>query len=104
MLQSLCVDVELKRLNHHLLWIKPSSDAELQRLVHVNHDFSGTPLQWLDRWTEVLGPNLRPQWLQLDGIPLHAWSEEFFHSIGECFGPVVKIDNEARSRRWVDVA
>lgn len=29
-LKTMCVDVEVKRLNYHLFWIKPPSDGEFQ--------------------------------------------------------------------------
>lgn len=38
------------------------------------------------------------------GIPLREWSEEVFHCIGDCFGRVVVVDDEAQFKSRADVA
>lgn len=54
------VVVSAKRLNRQLFWF--------QRCFST--------LFRLDRWTE-LGPNLMSSWIQLEGIPQHAWTRGF---------------------------
>ena len=51
---------------------------------------------------EVLGPVLRPTWVRLEGIPLHAWDERVFHSLGECLGVLMEIDDEATKKITLD--
>lgn len=46
---------------------------------------------------------IRPNLLWLEGIPLHAWSEEIFQCIGECCELVVDIDEDAKLMSRVDV-
>lgn len=103
MLHQMCVDVVVKRLNHFLFWIKPSSDVEYQRLLQITQDFSGSPIPHLDRWTEILGPSIRPCWIRMEGVCLHAWSEKVFQAIEECFGRVVQVDDDVKLKRKVDV-
>lgn len=93
--QVLKVVVEVKRLNHILIWAKPTSSAEFQRLTLDPPNFSGSPLRRLDRWTEVLGLSLKSCWVRMEGIPLHAWSEDAFRCLGGCLGQVVEIDESA---------
>lgn len=79
------------------------SDAEYQWILFAPSNFCDSPLRQLDRWTELLGLALRLCWVRMEGIPLHAWSENIFQRLGECVGQVVEIDEDALFRRRVDV-
>lgn len=80
------IAVELKRLNHLLLWVKPISSAESQRSMFSNPNLRGSSLRCLDQWTEDLGPVLKPCWARMERIPLHAWSKSMFRCQGGCLG------------------
>ena len=57
----------------------------------------------VDRWTEVLGPVLKPEWIQLEGVPLHTWDERVFTCLGECLGTVMEVDTKAKQRKRMDM-
>lgn len=50
----------------------------------------------------MLGPDLKPFWITMEGIPLHPWEARVFHRLGECLGVVLEIDEEANRRKRVD--
>lgn len=56
-----------------------------------------------DRWTEVLGPVLKPSWVRLEGIPLHAWDVKAFHLLGEILGVLLEIDEAAAIKQRIDI-
>lgn len=85
------------------MWLKPVSSAEFQRVLLDPLNLSGAPLRCLDRWMEVLGPSLKPCLVRMEGIPLHAWSEDTFRCLGGCLGQVVEIDEAGLLKRRVDV-
>lgn len=45
-----------------------------------------------------------PYWFRPVGIPLQAWTEGFFRSVGDCYNQVKLINEDALRRRHVDVA
>lgn len=49
---------EVKHSNQFVFWVKPSSGPEFQRMLHTNLNLSDALLLRLNRWTEVVGPNL----------------------------------------------
>lgn len=66
------VAVFVKRLNLLLFWVKPTPAADFQKLMQTQQPILDARLRHLDRWTEVLGPILKPSWIHFRGIPLHA--------------------------------
>lgn len=82
--------------------MKPFSGVEFQNFLQIRHKIDEPPVRWLDRWTEVLGPSLRPAWIRLEGIPFHARSKKIFRCIGECFGQVLEVDEDFVLLRKVD--
>ena len=100
--QEIGIQAEVERLNLYLFWIKPISHHDFSRMVETDFSLKGTFIRSLDRWMEVLGPVLRPTWVRLEGIPLHAWDERVFHSLGECLGVLMEIDDEATKKITLD--
>ena len=50
----------------------------------------------------MLGPNLKPSWVRLEGIPLHSWDAMVFHRLADCLGVVLETDEEAYRKQRVD--
>eukprot|EP00268_Persea_americana_P059851 TRINITY_DN7393_c0_g2_i2.p1 TRINITY_DN7393_c0_g2~~TRINITY_DN7393_c0_g2_i2.p1 ORF type:complete len:273 (+),score=44.60 TRINITY_DN7393_c0_g2_i2:1124-1942(+) len=76
------IQAEVKRLNSTLFWIMPTSQEDLSRMLLLDCCLNDTVIQRLDRWTDVLGPVLQPSWIEMEGIPLHAWDERVFSHLG----------------------
>lgn len=51
----------------------------------------------------MLGPVLKPEWIQLEGVPFHAWDERVFTCLGECLGIVMEVDTKAKQRKRIDM-
>ncbi|KAJ4835297.1 hypothetical protein Tsubulata_030380 [Turnera subulata] len=56
------------------------------------------PLQTSD------GPSNRKVWVMARGIPLHAWSSGFFHTLVSRFGSLIKIANLTENKSRLDYA
>ncbi|XXG68571.1 hypothetical protein AAC387_Pa06g1628 [Persea americana] len=91
------IQMEVMRLNSTLFRIMPSSQEDFSRMLGL-----GFYLTDSDQWTEVLRPVLQPRWIQMEGIPLHAWDERVFSRLGECLGVVLEIDEEAKKKLRID--
>lgn len=91
------VAVSIKRLNSLMFWIRPTLDIEFQRLLQSRKNFNDAPFRLMDRWAEVLGLNLRPSWIRMIGIPLHAWIEKVLQCLGDCIVQVMQLDDNAIS-------
>lgn len=50
----------------------------------------------------MLGPTLKPTWIRMEGIPLHAWDAKVFHRLGESLGVVLEIDEAAAMKQRID--
>lgn len=61
-----------------------------------------SPVRWMDRSMEVLGAQLQPSFIRLEGIPLHAWDESVFKCLGDCLGVVMEIDDAAKQKKRID--
>ena len=85
----------MKRLGQVLFWIRPLTQNDFPSMMNLGYSFKDSPIRRLDRWTEVLGPALKPVWTQMEGIPLHAWDESSCSRLGECLGLVMQIDEKA---------
>lgn len=44
----------------------------------------------------------RLSWLNVEGVPLHAWNDDNFKKIGSCVGRVILIDNNTSQRKVLD--
>lgn len=93
------ITAEVRCLTNMLYWIKPLSREDYSKIVQLGVVLYGSIVRRIDRWTEVLGPLLHPYWIHLEGIRLHAWDERVFLRLGECFGVVMEVDEEAKQRR-----
>eukprot|EP00268_Persea_americana_P059850 TRINITY_DN7393_c0_g2_i1.p1 TRINITY_DN7393_c0_g2~~TRINITY_DN7393_c0_g2_i1.p1 ORF type:complete len:266 (+),score=55.36 TRINITY_DN7393_c0_g2_i1:959-1756(+) len=97
------IQAEEKRLNSTLFWIMPSSQEDFSQMLGLGRYLTDSVIRRLDRWTEVLGPVLQPSWIQVEGIPLHAWDETAFSRLGECLEVVQEID-EVKKKLQIDRA
>jgi hypothetical protein len=62
---------------------------------------------WFDRfeeWSPELVSNQRVSWLSCYGVPLHAWGEALFRSLGFKFGTFVDVDPDTKNLVRGDVA
>lgn len=95
------LQVEVRLLYFPMFWVRTSSD-DYSRMVNVSLSLNCPLLCRLDHWTEVLGPVLKPSWIQMEGIPLHAWDVKVFSHLGECLGVVMHIDEDAIQKKRLD--
>ena len=96
------IDAEVKRLSSMLFSIRPLSLEGHSRMLQLGSAPFDPLFQRTNRWSEVLGPNLKPIWVRLVGIPLHAWDAMVFHRSGDCLGVVLETDEEANRKQRVD--
>lgn len=71
-------------------------------MVDVSLSLNCPLLCCLDLWTEVLGPMLKPSWVQMEGILVCAWDVKVLSHLGECLGVVMHIDEDAIQKKRLD--
>ncbi|KAJ4851067.1 hypothetical protein Tsubulata_009575 [Turnera subulata] len=67
------------------------SAFEMSRFIESNHDCATSIFDLLRPWQKTDGPSNRKVWIRAKGIPLHAWSSGFFHSLVSRFGSLIQI-------------
>ncbi|KAJ4830170.1 hypothetical protein Tsubulata_011967 [Turnera subulata] len=71
----------------------PSPEKMMQFLQH--------PPEWVSLWFRLFSPwksgdkaTNRRCWVTVRGVPLNAWCQEFFETVGSEFGQFLRVDEE----------
>ncbi|KAJ4832271.1 hypothetical protein Tsubulata_012216 [Turnera subulata] len=84
--------------------IKFPSLKELFMFLESNHDWPADTFDLLRPWQKNDGPSNRKVWIRAKGIPLHAWSKGFFHTLVSRFGSLIAVDPVIDSKSKLDFA
>ena len=93
------IQAEVKRLNSLCFWVRSLKQEDFSQTVQMGTSLNEGPLGRLDRWTEVIGLELKTCWVRLVGIPLHAWDGLVFKCLGDCLGVVMEIEEKAVKKK-----
>ncbi|KAJ4848423.1 hypothetical protein Tsubulata_039267 [Turnera subulata] len=81
----------------------PSSKA-MTYFIGSNHEWSVNVFDLLRPWQKSDGPSNRKVWVRAKGVPLHAWSCGFFHSIVSRFGSLISTAPMTENKIRLDYA
>jgi hypothetical protein len=96
-------NVRITPLGHLKVLISSSVAEEVRELVGT----VGWWCTWFNRfeeWSPELVSNQRVSWLSCFGVPLHAWGEALFRTLGFKFGTFIKVDDSTKELLRGDVA
>ncbi|CAL0324595.1 unnamed protein product [Lupinus luteus] len=79
-----------------LVLISPSEGDDLNEVLKDAKDWISAIFVSFQPWSLDLVVEYRDVWLHCTGIPLQAWSEKFFHQLGNVFGSLQLVDDETR--------
>jgi hypothetical protein len=95
--------IKITPLGHLKVLISSSVEGEVKELVGC----VGWWCNWFDKfeeWSPMLTSNQRVVWLNCFGVPLHAWGEAIFRTLGFKFGTFIEIDEDTKIMARGDVA
>ncbi|KAJ4836489.1 hypothetical protein Tsubulata_048700 [Turnera subulata] len=84
--------------------VKFPSPKELNSFFASNQHWSDTIFDLLRPWQPKDGPSNRKVWIRARGIPLHAWSHGFFHTLVSRFGSHISVAPETENKIKLDFA
>jgi hypothetical protein len=96
-------EVRVIAMGGELVLISNNSGEELRGLMCKKGWWGGLLLD-IKRWTPNLVGSKRVLWINMSGIPLHAWGENTFRALANRYGMFLEVDVGTRSRRRLDMA
>jgi hypothetical protein len=96
-------NIRISPLGHLKVFIFSSVVGEVQEIVSA----VGWWCTWFDHfeeWSPNLVSNHRVSWLKCFGVPLHAWGEAIFRTVGFKYGTYIEVDSATKIMQRGDVA
>ena len=63
------IQAEVKRVNYLCFWVQTLKKKDFSLTIQLGTILNEDPPSRLDRWTQVIGPELKPCWVRLVGDP-----------------------------------
>jgi hypothetical protein len=95
--------IKVKPLGHLKVLISSEVEGEVKEIVN-SVGWWCTCFERFEEWSPKWVSNQRIVWLNCYGVPLHAWGEAIFKTLGFKFGSFIEIDNPTKNMTRVDVA
>lgn len=73
--------------------LKPVEGEDLEELINNTGGFLENWFNRIVKWSPMEVPRERYTWIRCQGIPLHAWTAEFFESIVSSLGRFITLDD-----------
>lgn len=87
-----------------MVLIKPANGEVFEEFMKEYEDLMETWFYDVRQWSSALVVKERGAWLRCQGVPLHAWSDNFFEMIAISFGTFVSMDWSSMQKKRLDVA
>ncbi|KAK2449805.1 zinc finger CCCH domain-containing protein [Trifolium repens] len=95
--------IKVMPLGHKMVLLSSSVDGEVKDIVRVVGWWC-TCFEKFEEWSPECTSSRRDTWLNCYGVPLHAWGEALFRSLGFKFGSYVETDENTKKMLRGDVA
>ncbi|WJX64337.1 hypothetical protein P8452_49133 [Trifolium repens] len=95
--------IKVKPLGHMKVLISSEVEGEVKEIVN-SVGWWCTCFERFEEWSPNWVLNQRIVWLNCYGVPLHAWGEAIFKTLGFKFGTFIETDNPTKNMTRVDVA
>lgn len=82
----------------NLVLLPPVEDEDLSMLLGNELDNISNPFEEFRPWDPETVSKERIVWLNITGIPLHAWSEDFLKLMTSSVGKYVNVDESTRMK------
>lgn len=81
------------------LWVLvPSSKVEKNMILNEDPEWLKLVFKFIRPWRESDLNGKRRVWIEVYGVPLHAWCPQFFTRIGNRLGKTVEVDELTMSK------
>jgi hypothetical protein len=96
--------IKVTDMGGNMALLRSTVEGDMQRLLRSNNECLPYYFSKLKPWNPGLIATQREVWIQIYGIPIHIWGDNFFKMIGNRFGVFVDYDEETASMARFDVA
>lgn len=83
--------------------LKPVDGEDLEDLIRDTGGFLENWFSRIVKWTPMEVPREHYTWIRCQGIPLHAWTAEFFESIVSSLGRFITLDDNRFNMKRFDM-
>ncbi|GKV25650.1 hypothetical protein SLEP1_g35049 [Rubroshorea leprosula] len=96
--------IKITPMGDNLVLIKEENLEYIKELVHGNLQWVSSYFERIKFWSPTDIAEKRFVWVKIQGLPLHASTEESLSTIGNHVGKSVKVDEHTLSKECLDVA
>lgn len=92
------VKTRVCRLSYDSWVLDPDTVEESNNILNEDKDWLELCFTSVRRWKETDLNGRKRVWVNVYGVPLHAWCDQMFRRIGNKLGKVIEIDSTTSSR------
>ncbi|GAU32818.1 hypothetical protein TSUD_208860 [Trifolium subterraneum] len=96
--------VRVSHMGDNMVLLRSPVEGDVDRLLRSRKECLDYYFSNLSPWAPGLFAKQREVWVQIFGIPLHIWGEDFFKMVGAKMGEFLDFDAETASMARFDVA
>jgi hypothetical protein len=96
--------ISVTHLGSNMVVLRSPVEGDVDRLLRSKNECLEYFFSELRPWAPNIVSAHRETWIQVFGIPLHIWGEDFFKQVGSKLGVFLDYDEETASMRRFDVA
>ncbi|GLU08672.1 hypothetical protein SLE2022_255710 [Rubroshorea leprosula] len=94
----------IRAMGGRMVLLDGEDKEELKDLVELAADWLGQWFEEVRPWKPEMVAKERFVWIRCQGVPLNAWSTEFFEKMGCSWGRFIFLDDSTSKRRRFDIA
>ncbi|GKV16062.1 hypothetical protein SLEP1_g26767 [Rubroshorea leprosula] len=95
---------QIRAMGGRMVLLDCEDKEELKDLVELAADWLGQWFEEMRPWKPEMVAKERFVWIRCQGVPLNAWSTEFFEKMGCSWGKFICLDDNTSKRRRFDIA
>ncbi|MCH79854.1 RNA recognition motif [Trifolium medium] len=96
--------ISVTHMGGNMALVRSSNEGDVERLLRSKKECMEYYFSELKPWNPGLLAVQREVWIQVYGIPLHIWGEDFFKIVGAKLGVFLDFDEETARMARFDVA
>jgi hypothetical protein len=96
--------ISVTNMGSNMVLLRSPVAGDVEKLMRSKNECLKYYFSELKPWVSGIVAKQREIWVQVLGIPLHIWGDEFFKQLGAKFGVFLDYDDATTSRRRLDVA
>jgi hypothetical protein len=96
--------ISVTNMGSNMVLLRSPVAGDVEKLIRSKNECLKYYFSELKPWVPGIVAKQMEIWVQVLGIPLHIWGDEFFKQLGAKFGVFLDYDDATASRRRLDVA